>query len=151
MTLSAYGWQADLSEEAIIEKLVKLNGERAADEKSGTTRWLRPDYQAPLLGKLEEDENDEDVAAQPNARKSVRRPKAASALPWPADMPGRIRALKTLLRELGDATETRFIAMAFRGAKLDEVELTLQCAMAADAVSMTETEAGDVAWMARPM
>lgn len=149
VTLSAYGWPVDLSEEAIVEKLVKLNAERAAEEKKDKIRWLRPDYQAPLLDKVHKE--DAKVTQELEAKKPAKRAKSASARPWPADMPGRIHALKTLLRELGDATETRFIAMAFKGAKLDEVELNLRCAMAADAVTMTETEAGDVAWMARPM
>lgn len=149
VTLSAYGWPVDLSDEAIIEKLVDLNVQRAAEEKAGRIRWLRPDYQAALLGMVED--GDAKASGNPDAKRPAKRAKPASALPWPADMPGRIHALKTLLRELGDATETRLIAMAFKGAKLDEVELNLRCAMAADAVIMTETEAGDVAWMARPM
>lgn len=149
VTLAAYGWPVDLSDGAIIEKLVELNAKRAGEEKAGTTRWLRPDYQIPLLRKVEK--GDAEVPVKLDAVMPAKRAIRASALPWPPDMPGRIRALKTLLHDLGDATETRFLAMAFKGAKLDEVDLTLQCAMAADAVIMTETEAGDVAWMARPM
>jgi hypothetical protein len=49
----AYGWQ-DLSgkptpeiDETILERLVALNAERAAEERNGHIRWLRPEYQAP--------------------------------------------------------------------------------------------------------
>ena len=49
----AYGWQ-DLSgkptaeiTETILERLVALNAERAAEERNGHIRWLRPEYQAP--------------------------------------------------------------------------------------------------------
>ena len=43
----AYGWPADLSNEQILEKLVTLNKERAAEEREGKVRWLRPEFQAP--------------------------------------------------------------------------------------------------------
>ena len=33
--------------ETILERLVALNAERAAEERNGHIRWLRPEYQAP--------------------------------------------------------------------------------------------------------
>ncbi len=50
LVLEAYGWPADLGDEQILERLVALNQERAAEEKAGTIRWLRPDYQIPRFG-----------------------------------------------------------------------------------------------------
>ena len=50
----SYGWPVDLTDEQILEKLVALNAERAAEEKAGTVRWLRPDYQIPRFGSAEE-------------------------------------------------------------------------------------------------
>ena len=47
---AAYGWPNDLTAVEIVARLVALNAERAAEEKAGTIRWLRPDYQAPRLG-----------------------------------------------------------------------------------------------------
>ncbi|MCP2044290.1 hypothetical protein [Pontibacter sp. HSC-36F09] len=44
---AAYGWPADLPEEEILERLVALNKERAAEEARGLIRWLRPEYQNP--------------------------------------------------------------------------------------------------------
>jgi hypothetical protein len=41
----AYGWPADLSDEAIVARLAALNAERRAEEKRGHVQWLRPDYQ----------------------------------------------------------------------------------------------------------
>jgi len=43
----AYGWPADLPEAEILERLVALNHERAAEERDGKVRWLRPEFQAP--------------------------------------------------------------------------------------------------------
>jgi hypothetical protein len=42
----AYGWEADLPDAAILDRLVALNRERAAEEAAGRVRWLRPEYQA---------------------------------------------------------------------------------------------------------
>jgi hypothetical protein len=52
----AYGWGADwragsLGPSEIVSRLVSLNHERAAEEKAGNVRWLRPDYQKPRFAK----------------------------------------------------------------------------------------------------
>jgi hypothetical protein len=50
--LQAYGW-ADLANadttDALLERLVALNAQRAAEEKSGLIRWLRPEFQNPAF------------------------------------------------------------------------------------------------------
>ena len=46
----AYGWPTDLAPAGIVARLVALNAERAAEEKAGHIRWLRPDYQVPRFG-----------------------------------------------------------------------------------------------------
>ncbi|WP_425988126.1 hypothetical protein [Brevundimonas sp. TWP2-3-2] len=38
-------------DEIILERLVALNAERAAEEAAGHVRWLRPDYQIPRFAK----------------------------------------------------------------------------------------------------
>ena len=50
LVAEAYGWPETLSDEEILGRLVKLNAERAAEEKRGLIRWLRPDYQRPRAG-----------------------------------------------------------------------------------------------------
>ncbi len=42
---AAYGWPTTLSDEQILERLVALNAERAAEEARGLIRWLRPEFQ----------------------------------------------------------------------------------------------------------
>jgi hypothetical protein len=51
LVFEAYGWPQTLTDEEILEKLVALNHERAAEERRGHVRWLRPDYQIPRFGK----------------------------------------------------------------------------------------------------
>ncbi|MCD8350216.1 MAG: class I SAM-dependent DNA methyltransferase [Planctomycetaceae bacterium] len=43
----AYGWGADMTDEEVVTRLLHLNMERKAEEKSGKVRWLRPDLHAP--------------------------------------------------------------------------------------------------------
>jgi hypothetical protein len=50
LVAQAYGWPSDLSDDEILARLVALNAERAAEEKRGLIRWLRPDYQRAKAG-----------------------------------------------------------------------------------------------------
>ncbi|MES0022322.1 class I SAM-dependent DNA methyltransferase [Mesorhizobium sp. M0077] len=50
--LKSYGWQADVSVEKILDGLVRLNEVRAADERRGFIKWLRPEYQIEKIGPL---------------------------------------------------------------------------------------------------
>ncbi len=47
---AAYGWPANLPPSEIVTRLVALNAERAAEEKAGKVRWLRPEYQVERFG-----------------------------------------------------------------------------------------------------
>ncbi len=46
----AYGWPADLPPSEVVARLVALNAARAAEERQGKIRWLRPDYQISRFG-----------------------------------------------------------------------------------------------------
>ena len=50
LACQAYGWPQALSDEEIVTRLVALNLERAAEERRGHVRWLRPDYQKARAG-----------------------------------------------------------------------------------------------------
>ena len=45
--IEAYGWPAGVEDEAILERLVALNAERAAEERRGIVRWVRPERPSP--------------------------------------------------------------------------------------------------------
>jgi len=47
---AAYGWPDNLPPSEVVARLVALNATRAAEEKAGTVRWLRPEYQQPRFG-----------------------------------------------------------------------------------------------------
>lgn len=87
----AYGWPVDLPDEALLERLVALNRERAEEERRGLVRWLRPDYQAKQV-----------QAEAPELVPAEAAPIAAAPLPearpWPTDRRAQFAALRDLLR-----------------------------------------------------
>jgi hypothetical protein len=106
----AYGWQHDLSDEQMLERLVALNHERAAEEERGLIRWLRPEFQnagtprpAPTLDLT-------DDGAEVIKTKATKPKKA----PWPASLPERIRVVRDSLYQFArpatsDEVASRFI------------------------------------------
>jgi hypothetical protein len=85
-------------DEAVLERLVALNAERAAEEARGLVRWLRPEFQnpgaaqAPEQGALVADENDDEPAAAAAAAVAASKPK-----PWPKDPVDQVRAVADLI------------------------------------------------------
>ncbi len=116
----AYGWPADLAEDAILARLVALNAERAREEREGTVRWLRPDYQIPRFGKPgqrgEQIEADLAAAVQPEQKPS-----------FPADPVGQTAAvLQALWRAEGPVRAADLAATFRQGRKTEgKVEKTL--------------------------
>lgn len=106
----AYGWPADLPEAEILERLVQLNAQRAAEEAAGHIRWLRPEYQAPtagqpgVQGKLIDDEEAPAAVAGPAVKR-----------PWPDTLPAQAAALRDLLATHDQPVELGVLAAAFEG------------------------------------
>ncbi|MDH7451676.1 class I SAM-dependent DNA methyltransferase [Luteimonas composti] len=84
-------------DEAVLERLVALNAERAAEEARGHVRWLRPDFQAPDARRVPEQQAlatgdapaDDEAEAAPAA--------AVKPQPWPKDTVEQVRAVADLL------------------------------------------------------
>jgi hypothetical protein len=51
----------EAAEEELLTRLVALNQERAAEEKRGLVRWLRPEYQKPRLAHKVKGQDDLDI------------------------------------------------------------------------------------------
>jgi len=113
LVAKAYGWDWPLSKGEILERLVALHDERVQEEKAGTVRWLRPDYQIPRFGKDLPSADLGLVAGVPVAAKKVKRPA------FPADVISQIGAIKRLLAH--EALTTDEIAARFSGAKVEIV------------------------------
>lgn len=102
----AYGWPADLSDEEILERLVALNKERAAEEAKGVIKWLRPDFQKPGF-------------TAPKEQKRLALPEtsqpSADILAWPAAMPDRFTAVAAVVDRAGRPIAANDVARAFKG------------------------------------
>lgn len=109
----AYGWPADLAEADLLQRLVDLNRDRAAEEADGQIRWLRPDFQAP-----------KDTAAA----KTEKQLEAALALPdqaagkprFPAKLPDQAAALRAMLEKIDRALTPPEVARMFSQGKRAE-------------------------------
>ncbi|MBK9366127.1 MAG: hypothetical protein IPN01_07360 [Deltaproteobacteria bacterium] len=117
---AAYGWPVDLSDEALLIRLVALNAARAAEEAQGTVRYLRPSLQAPAgeqLG-LTGDTRPEDGEAEAEDA-------ATAARPWPKEGFAQFTALRDVILSRDGLWPLAEISRAFKGARPEELALLL--------------------------
>ena len=79
-------------DEIILERLVALNAERAAEEARGQVRWLRPEYQT-RAGQTRQAQLDVDEAEPATAKSAA----PAEKLVWPQALPEQARVLRRML------------------------------------------------------
>ena len=117
---AAYGWPVDLSDAELLTRLVALNAKRAAEEKAGTVRWLRPAFQAP-----------DEVKAEKHA--------------WPKAVGERLALLREVLRSGGTIGLTvEAVRKRIAGAKAADVAELLSALEA-----MGHARASDGSWYDR--
>jgi hypothetical protein len=153
----AYGWPVTLTDDEILERLVALNHERAAEEKRGLVRWLRPEFQAKEgagdvqreIDVADDDDGDDEPAAQrpkrgkraakkATATEAASRPakparaKAAKATKqaWPKDLAEQTRAVRASLAVAGEVVTAADLARQFKHAKAPRVEEILDTLVA---------------------
>jgi hypothetical protein len=97
------------AEEELLVRLVALNHERAAEEKRGLVRWLRPDYQIPKLGKKAPGAKGEQIEADVSVVEISERPR------WPSDGLDQIRLVRDLLSRFPAPAHVDEISVAFEG------------------------------------
>ncbi len=102
----AYGWPRDLSEEEILDRVVRLNRERYDEEENGLVRWLRPDYQetAPI----------HKVAKQKAL--ALEEVAAAGKVVWPKDLPRQFTVIRAALSASPSPVTPQSLAKKFTGA-----------------------------------
>jgi hypothetical protein len=86
-------------DEAVLERLVALNAERAAEEARGLVRWLRPEFQNPQQTPRQaviDAPVPEDDAPDGDDTPAVVAP-AAKPQPWPKDAVAQVRAIADVL------------------------------------------------------
>ena len=125
-------------DEALLERLVALNAERAQEEKRGLIRYLRPEFQdpnfktagAPKQSKLAVDREEDDTAAP--------QPAKTEKISWPKTLPEQVRALLELLKT--ETLPAEEIAARFTGLKAPKLRELLETLV--DMGRARETEAG---------
>jgi hypothetical protein len=150
----AYGWPATLTDDEILERLVALNHERAAEEKRGLIRWLRPEFQNKLQNKdgagtgdvqqeIDVVDDDDEASGEP-AEKKPRRGRGAAKKsagkapapanvakhPWPKDLAEQTRAVRSALAAYGGIVTAADLARHFKNAKAPRVEEILDTLVA---------------------
>jgi hypothetical protein len=115
----AYGWSPTLTDEAILEHLVALNADRAAEERNGHIRWLRPEYQAPEQTGVQQ--AIEGVGEVVEEARSSRYPQGVVILPteqqpFPKNLKDQLAAIRDLLRTQGGEWTAAQVTAHFKGA-----------------------------------
>jgi len=114
----AYGWPVTLTDEEVLGRLVQLNAERVEEERTGSIRWLRPQYQKPSDGVVAAFGTDIG-APVPDAKK-------AAKVIWPKTIPEQARAVRQALASQIGAVTSKQLAKTFARPNLDRVEELLQ-------------------------
>lgn len=117
----AYGWPHDLADEEILQRLVDLNHERAAEESRGLIRWLRPEFQNP--------DGATQTAFAEAEKKTTATKKAAAKVkkqPWPKKLPERMVAIQTALSRHDAPAQSKEIAAYYTRANRNEVNEILE-------------------------
>jgi hypothetical protein len=111
--LEAYGW-ADLHpltserEAELLTRLVALNHERAAEEKRGLIRWLRPDYQN-RSGDHRSPQQSTIPGTDPASTQSPIS-NSQSSIPWPDRLPDQVTLIRQFLTTDPTATPEQLSA-----------------------------------------
>jgi hypothetical protein len=121
-TMQAYGWddliplfssseddESKKLDEIILERLVALNAERAAEEAAGHVRWLRPDYQIPRFAK---------GAAAKSGQLDLGETVVAidKSLPvFPKDKGEQVMAIRAVLEAANGPMDAAAVSRAFKG------------------------------------
>ena len=131
---AAYGWPPDLTDEEILQRLVDLNAERAAEEAQGHIRWLRPEYQAP-------DEVQPQQTALLEVTGTLEVPVTLEQkLDWPQALKDRATAVRAVLSAWAGPVGVEEVAGAFSGRRtqkrLTEISEILEMLVALGQIEM---------------
>ena len=126
---AAYGWvrdgrpETDLPDAEILTRLVALNATRAAEEATGTIRWLRPEYQAPA-GATTQSALEMTTKGTKDTKAKTKASKAKT--PWPKSLAERVRATELALQSSPSPVTPAELAKRFTRAKPEDLAEILE-------------------------
>jgi hypothetical protein len=113
----------------LLTRLVALNHARAAEEKRGLIRYLRPDYQNPNAAAPQPVQTTHQATETSDHSKSNIQ-NSTSLLPWPSSLAAQVTAIQKLLPTHGPDPETLAAHFGRKSAKrtqqIAEILETLQ-------------------------
>jgi hypothetical protein len=129
--LQAYGWTDRPDAQELLVRLVALNARRTAEEKTGTVRWLRPEFQNPGVTAAGDVPSNQALASTPSGQQAdlvldaaaAKLVKAQKAAPtgngiepqaWPATLPDQVRAVAAVLTSAPVALSLEAIEARFK-------------------------------------
>jgi hypothetical protein len=118
---SAYGLPVTATDDEILTFLCKLNAERAAEERSGLIRWLRPSFQHPEATTTQATMGTADTETAAPAKAKV-----VGKLPWPKTLAEQAQAVRAALAAAGGPVDVATLAKNFKGTKTDRLEDILE-------------------------
>jgi len=98
-------------DDALLDRLVVLNAERAAEEKKGLIRWLRPEFQNPDKKAAAPKQTEIEIEDEAEPRAAAKTGK----LPWPKDLPDQVRRVADVLAAAREPMSLDAIAERFTG------------------------------------
>lgn len=118
---TAYGWDAALSDEALLAKIATLNRERAREEGRGSIRWLRPDYQISLFGGSIDRQAATEVETQIGADLLIR--KTAQKPSFPPDDVAQTAAVMAAFAQASSSLDSGTLASSFKQGRRIEAKV----------------------------
>jgi hypothetical protein len=123
----AYGWPVTLTDQQILERLVALNAERAAEEARGLIRWLRPEFQNKGAVAVQPEQPTLTLPPlDPGVSRSTSHIPQSSRPVWPKSLPDQIRLIRELLAIQTSPVAAEALAKSFTRARVDRIEELLQ-------------------------
>ncbi|GAA3966195.1 class I SAM-dependent DNA methyltransferase [Hymenobacter antarcticus] len=128
---AAYGWPTALPDAELLAHLVALNRARAAEEKAGTVRYLRPAYQAP---------GHQQTGLNLPTRVATETAAAVALLPWPAELAKQIQTVRDVVTQAQAPLTPKQVAARFAGAGPAKVQPILDTLAALSLLRWVEAE-----------
>jgi hypothetical protein len=108
--MTAYSWPPGLTDNQILGRLLSLNAARAAEERTGVVRWLRPEYQVAKFASIAERAQFELAGAAPGQEET----EAALKPLYPRDDVAQTAAVMAVLGNAARPMKAEAVAGAFR-------------------------------------
>jgi hypothetical protein len=129
----SYGLASTAGDEAILTHLCALNTQRAAEERDGQIRWLRPSFQNPTSTATQTTLTSGEADASPTATKPT------AKLPWPKTLAEQAQAVRATLVTLASPAKAALVASQFKGARAERIaELLATLASLGQARALSE-------------